>query len=173
MNMRMIELIDDHLRRHPGAEVVDVYKLLYQAANGPAHFFMYGGDRNGLEEKWHNAYSTGEMALEPVSADGQLVRAHFGELKSGGYTFQQIWDAVTFTAANFQPRPELMIGWWNDLGDLIASEILKLTISQYIELNDEFQQWGFVVKHHSRGFVREFKPAYLVVFKRLLDIHIS
>ncbi len=168
MNEKFINVLRTHIERHPCAEVVDVYKLLYQAANGPKHLLLSGLDYGELEQKWESAENTDELPLEPISVDGELVRAHFAPLREQNVRFHDIWSALLLTAESLKPRPELLIEWWRDLGDLIQAKMLNLKIEQYHRLNDEFERWGFVPKHHSQTFSEKYKPAYIVALRRFL-----
>ncbi len=168
VNARFIDLLRSHLNRYPLAEVVDIYKLLYQAANGPRHLFDCGIDFADVSRMWEDAVDVISVPLEPISVDGELVRAHLGALKKAGVAFDDVWQALVATVQTFKPRPELIVGWWRDLGDLIKSQILPLPLQQYADLDDEFQKWGFLPKHHSKAFVEAYRPAYLVVLRRYI-----
>lgn len=169
MNQRFINILCEHIEMHPLAQAVDIYKLLYQAANGPRHLLKYGIDILQLRQQWDDALLGNEPALESISADGQLVRAHFAKLRESGISFDDVWNALMLTAEGFQPQPKLLIRWWYDLGELIEAKVVKISADQYRELDDEFNLWGFVTKHHSEQFVRAYKPAYVVVLKRYIE----
>jgi len=169
MYPQMIELIKTHLQRYPLAEVVDIYKLLYQTANGPKHLVMMGIDENDFFEEWNNADAQNNPPIESLSVDGQLVRAHFGPLRRMNVSPAQVLSALYFTARSFAPNPELMIDWWKDLGELIEAGALELSLRQYAELDEDFLQFGFTAKHHSEAFVAEYKPAYFVIMRRIIE----
>lgn len=165
MNQLLIDMILAHISRHDKAEVVDIYKLLHQSANGPRHLLDYGIDLEKLNLEWNGACNFMEEPLEPISADGKLVRAHFAPLRSCNVSFDEIIDALLATAYTYIPREELLIQWWTELGDLIQSGILPLKMEQFIELDKEFQQFGFLPKHHSDAFIQAYKPAYVVILR--------
>ena len=162
MNQQLINMLLEHIRRHPHLEVVDIYKLLYQSANGPAHLLASGIDFEQLKQQWQDAQNFDEPPFERISVDGRLVRAHFAPLREMGASFDNIQNALMLTAQSFQMQPRLLVDWWHDIGDLIEIGVLPLSKLQYEILDDEFQQWGFVPKHHSKRFAREYKPAYIV-----------
>ena len=171
MNERMIEIIREHIRKHPIIELVDVYKLLFQAANGPKHILMHGVDYDEIKRQWDSAIDVGEEPLEAISADGLMVRAHFAALKKKEVPLDNVMGALMYSVDGFQPRPELMIEWWKELKNLVETRALPLETSEYLELDEEFQQWGFIVKHHSQKFSEAYKPAYLVILKRYFELY--
>jgi len=154
--------------RYPGCEVVDIYKLLYQAANGPKHFAI-DFDINESKRDWNNAISENISPLESISVDGELVRVHFGPVRENGISFDEVINIFTMSVNYFQPRPELLIDWWRELGESIKSNILPLPYSQYAILDNEFRQWGFESRHHSESFVKAYKPAYLVILRKFIQ----
>jgi len=170
MNTRFLDIVKAHIASHPLAETADVYKLLYQAANGPAHLIAHGIELAAIEQEWSRAEMNDEPPFEPISADGLLVRAHFYPLKEVGARFDDIWNALMLTAQGFQPRPELLADWWRDIGAFIQMHELPLSPQQYENLDDEFQQFGFVPMRHSEAFTKAYKPAYAVVLRRLVKI---
>ena len=169
MNEKFIDIIISHIQNHPQAEVVDIYKLLYQVANGPRHLFAAGMDFDELFRQWESAENFGEPAFEKISADGRLVRAHFAPLKKMGIPFEVVRNALIITAESYRPKPELLIEWWRELGELINIKVIPLSKAQYEALDEEFQQWGFVAKHHSEIFKKTYKPAYIVSLTELYD----
>ncbi len=167
MNQRFINVLLQHIEKHPLLEVVDIYKLLYQVANGPAHLLAHT-DIQEIKEQWENAQNFDEPPLEEISSLGNLVRAHFAPLRKMSVPFDNIENSLILTAQVFHPQPHLLIDWWREIGDLIEIGVLPLSKTQYETLDIEFQQWGFVPKHHSEIFVREYKPAYIIL---LLEIY--
>ncbi len=171
MNKLLIDIILRHISLHEKAEVVDVYKLLYQSANGPRHLLDYGIDLEKLMLEWNEASNFMEEPLEPISVDGKLVRAHFAPLRSKNVLFDEIVEALLATAYTYVPRNELMTQWWAELGDLVQSGIVPLCMEQFIELDKEFQQFGFIPKHHSSAFIQAYKPAYVVILRDAIASH--
>ena len=168
MSPQMIALIKSHIKRYPEVELVDIYKLLYQIANGPKHYAVVF-DADQYFQEWASAPAENFPPTEAISADGRLVRAHWGPLREMGMDPNALMEIFWQTVFHYQPHPEYLIHWWRDLRDLIIRGELPFPLSQYNELDAEFQQWGFVPKHHSESFVRAYNPHYFVVLKSLIE----
>ncbi len=171
MNQRMINVLNYHIQRYPALEVQDIYKLLFQAANGPRHYMERYFNLKKFHLEWQKATSImGQEPIEPVSADGLLVRCNFAGLRESNVSPNLVVNAALQTAVEFISQPANLISWWNDFRDLIASRLLNLDMEQYIKLNEEFLQWGFIVKSHSKPYRLAYSPAYLVVLRKHINI---
>ena len=168
MSPMLIDLIKSHCIKYPKSEVVDIYKLLFQAANGPRHLAL-DFDAEDFKRNWNDAVCNDFPPLESISADGELVRAHSAPLREKGLSPDDVINSFTLTAQHFEPHPELLIDWWKELGELIKSNILPFPYSQYAILDEEFKQWGFEAKHHSESFIQAYKPNYLIVLRKFID----
>ena len=174
MNKKFIDVINYHIRRYPALEVQDIYKLLYQAANGPRHYINKEFDINEFYRQWNEAkLLVGQPPLEPISSDGKLVRANFAPLRDAGVHPDDVLNAAMLSVEAYIPRPSLLIQWWRDLGDLIRNKIVNLSMREYNTLNDNFQKWGFVPLPHSETYKKIYHPAYIVILSDSLPIDFS
>ena len=168
MSPELIALIKSHIKRYPASELVDIYKLLYQIAYGPKHYAVIF-DANEYFQEWAEAPVENFPPTEPISAGGELVRAHFGPLREMGMDPNALMEIFWQTVMHYEPHPEYLINWWRNLKDMILARELPFPPAQYDELNAEFQRWGFVPKSHSESYIKAYNPHYLVVFRGFIQ----
>ncbi|RKZ34159.1 hypothetical protein DRQ33_02745 [bacterium] len=168
MGPDLLALIKAHILRYPKCELVDIYKLLYQSANGPKHFVIEF-DTNKFYQQWEKAPAAEFSPTEAISADGKLVRVHLGPLRNLHINPDAIIEILLLTAKHYRPNPRLMIKWWKDIFTLIKDGILPFHLAQYTRLDEQFQEWGFIPMHHSKQYIKEYNPHYVVILKKFLE----
>ncbi len=163
-----LNIIREHMSLYPLCEVLDIYKVLFQANMGPAHNFHSHNDDYFINEQWNIAVANTKHAIEPISPDGEIVRAHFGALREQNIQLSSVLRAFELTAEHFVPNQELLQTLWQDLGEAIREGELFLSPGQYRDLSAKIRANGFVAMHHSEAFRSAYDPAYLVVFARYI-----
>lgn len=163
-----------HLRRFPRMETRDMVKIVYQAAFGNQHFAAEPQDiRTRMETELacrrngpHSFY-----LIEPLSANTNTgwIRVNLDAwLQSGGES-NRLAEVV---AASAQRRPAgngVLLMWLHELEFFMRREAVSLRgdgIGFWIKW---FEKTDFAPIHHSKTYVKAYRPAYRVVYFPLLS----
>jgi hypothetical protein len=117
------QLLAHHFRRYPRMELVDVYKLLHQAAMGPGHAI---DDLKSVRDKLEaEVAQLGEgpddPIADPISPDGKLARVHLRPYLAAGHSARFLVDAFVQTGHSRPEAPERLEKFCACLGDLAAT----------------------------------------------------
>jgi len=140
----------------------DAYKLIHQAACGPAHAVT---SQDAAREWLENELKTltdpwPETLIDPISPDGELVRVHLGPFKALGFNSHMLLDAFIHTSLEITPNYQLLESY------LLTSLTL---IPGLKELMETQRTLGYPALHHSDQYRISYKPAYRVVLKKFLE----
>jgi hypothetical protein len=150
-------------RRHPGWEAADLYKLLHQATRGSGHAAPSAAvARERLERELQEmGPRPAETLVDPIRADGAVVRVHLRPWQAAGLDPEILLGAFLATAGAWQEAPGELeqalrsaAGWAADLGlapDAVAA------------LAERMQEEGYPLVHHSAAYRYRYRPAYRVV----------
>jgi hypothetical protein len=167
----ILDIIELHIIRHQNCELIDIYKLLFQAAMGPQHYLLNNIHKDYLLTQWNSADYIDDVLLEPIAPDGSVCRAHFAPLKNSGVLFEDVFRAFVDTAAVFCAEESKLARWWGDIQDYIALDKLPFTKLQYDRLNEGFNTGGFSAVSHSAIFNSTYRPKYVIILKEFLTIN--
>ena len=115
---RFTEIVRAQILRYPKIEIQDLYKLVYQASFGSAHFGLDSAmARDWLMKEWNDS---ADGPVEPVVdtiSDGRdvLVRVNIRSYKSHGGDMEKLLHAFVFTAKNFHGSSKTFDQYWNYL----------------------------------------------------------
>ena len=117
------QLLDQHIQRYPRMELVDVYKLLHQAAMGPGHAVDDPASaRDKLEaEVAQLGEGPDDPIADPISPDGKLARIHLRPYLAAGHSASVLANAFVQTGHSHPPAPERLEKFCACLGDLAAA----------------------------------------------------
>jgi len=163
------QLLGEHLARYPAMQVADVYKLLHQAALGPAHA-VTGADalaRLEAEAAARSGRVDGPLA-EVISPDGRLARVHLDACRAKGLPLDELARAFAQTAATYAGSPEKLAKFCGCLGDLADAGGLPFARAEVEAYMNARQAEGWPVVHHSDAYRAAYAPAYRVVDVTLL-----
>lgn len=139
----------------------DAYKLVYQAACGPAHAITDPDSaRTWLEKEvqtLHDPYP--EPIFDPISPDGSLVRVHLAPYLADGGDLETFLHAFLRTSREIVPDFEKLEGYLT--AALNTFPCLK-------SFKETLQAQGYPAVHHSEAYRTTYKPAYRVVLKHLI-----
>ena len=160
----------NHAARYPAWQSRDVYKLAHQAALGSEHAVIDRERACGwLEEELAGLSGleqipTDEPLIDPISADGSIVRVHLRPLVRLGLPAEPLLEAFLRTADRVPRRN------WNTLEEyLTAAGVLAENGQLVIDgvplaaLVEEMRLGDFPAVHHSEVYARAYHPAYRVV----------
>jgi len=164
------QLLAHHFQRYPRMELVDVYKLLHQAAMGPGHAIDDSADaRDGLEaEVAKIGKGPDDPIADPISPDGKLARIHLRPYLAAGHSASVLADAFVQTGHSYPAAPERLEKFCACLTDLAASggiPFLPDEVERYVQA---IAGQAYPVVHHSGAYRAAYHPAYRVVALDLL-----
>lgn len=164
------QLIRKHLTKYPAMQLLDVYKLLHQAALGNSHHI--DSPEQALQRLRDELNTMGEGPAEPIwepiSPDGRLVRVHLRAYGAAGLDMDSLARACTQSPETCPPAPDKLVRFCNCLGDLTDEGILPFSRQDVVACVDELAEAGYPAVHHTRTFREQYRPAYRVVDVELL-----
>ena len=159
--------IRDQFRRYPKATVQDIYKGLFQSTFGPGHMIKdEAAALSYLRVELGNCDSAADgfggtvlsRFMEPL--DGDFVRVHLGFLKAGRMTPEELIRLFVRSA-------EMAEGSVEDFAARIG--ILLKMHPEAADFCAEMAAQGWPACHHSAIFRDEYRPAYRVIHKSLIQ----
>ncbi len=158
-----------HARRYPLWQIVDVYKLAYQAVFGAEHALRdVRAARAYLEMEW-NALpvltSGTEMLAEPLRPDGSLVRLNLRPCKAQGWRVDAVFTAWLLTAERVRGSGEALRALWDEVEALAEAGELPFAPAALRAFWAEQAEAGFPAVHHSPTYRAAYAPAYRVVLR--------
>lgn len=158
--MTFIDILREHLTRHPLMQSEDIYKLLHQGCMGSEHAV---GDHEGVA-RW----MTRELAemgagpedplIDPIAPDGRIVRVHLRPFVAAGFDTPVLLEAFVQTANTFRGDTEALAAGLRDAAMLCdAGDLFTALAAQ-----------GYPAIHHSPAYERAYRPAYRVVAREFL-----
>lgn len=164
------EIILEHTSRYPLAQIEDLYKLAHQAALGNEHAVEnIDAARDWLaREIGQMEANAGEPLLDPISADGQILRIHLQPYLTTGADPEMLLDAFVQTANKF-PRSKDRL--WRYL--TITTRLAEEGAIQYLpdDLSAYFTRMkslNYPAVHHSPQYLEFYKPHYRIVARNFL-----
>jgi hypothetical protein len=164
----LLSILREHSNRYPLWTEVDLYKLLHQAELGSEHAVA---SRQAAAD-----WLDGELAqlgagpddplLDPIRADGKIVRVHLRPWHEIGLDPSILLEAFIRTASQRQGSTQHLATMLKAAG-LIAGQI-GLTAPGIAACAAEMEAAGFPAVHHSSRYEAEYRPAYRVVAASLL-----
>ncbi|MFN0038743.1 MAG: hypothetical protein ACKVP2_04450 [Burkholderiales bacterium] len=164
------QLLQQHVTRYPASQLVDIYKLLHQAALGPGHAVSDSATAlKRLKDEVSNMQGGPQDPLDDViSPDGRLARIHLRPFLAAGGDIEDLHRAFVDTAAGYAPTPGKLEKFCACLGDLAGSGNLPFEKTRVIEFFDDIARSGYPVMRHSDDYRLAYRPAYRVVAVDLL-----
>lgn len=158
------QLIGNHLSRYPAMALPDVYKLLHQAALGPAH--AVAGDAVAASLAQEMA-ALGDGPEEPladvISPDGRLARIHLRPYRRAGLDAGALARAFAETAAAYPGSVEKLEKFCGCLGDLAQAGGLPFGRAEAESYVRDLREAGWPAVRHSAAYRDACSPAYRVV----------
>lgn len=158
------QLLSQHLQRYPEMTLADIYKLLHQAALGPAHAVQGLQARSKLEsELAATPESFAEPVVDVISPDGRLARIHLREYARAGGDLETLANAFVRTASHYTGSMEKLQKFCACLGDLADAGGIPFPRTDVETFMREQASAGYPVLRHSKVFHEQYHPAYRVV----------
>jgi len=164
-----------HSNRYPRWSVVDLYKLIYQAAMGAEHaVFDEAGARQWLLDEIRNLGSGPEEPLvDIISPDDAVVRVHLRPFVRAGKNVEQLLDAFLHTAHEFLGSVQRLENYGRDAVQEATEGVFPFSADEVAAYMGRMKENGFPAVHHSPAFEAEYRPAYRVVARNFLPADIT
>jgi hypothetical protein len=159
------QLLGEHMRRYPRMDLIDVYKLLHQAAMGPGHAVTdatAARDRL-LAEVAALDHGPNDPLFDPISPDGKLARIHLRSYLAGRRSVDALLDAFLQTAKSYPASREKLEKFCGCLADLADAGGIPFSRAEVVRYFSAIAEQGYPVVRHSESYRDEYVPAYRVV----------
>lgn len=168
----LTRILEDHCRRYPRLQAVDLYKLLHQASMGSEHAISSEEDVRAWLETELATMGAGwqDPLIDPISPSGEIVRVHLGPYVQAGYDPEELLKAFLRTAREYQGSVQRLRRYWGVAEQMVAARRLPFLPVQIDELMQRMEQQGFPAIHHSQVYKRSYRPAYRVVARTFLKL---
>lgn len=163
------QLLGAHSARYPGLGLEDIYKLLHQAALGPAHAVEALAARGRLaQEAGELGAGPDEPLVDPISPDGRLARVHLRPYLAQGRDLNTLADAFAETARTWTPSIDKLAKFCGCLGDLADAGGIACARTDVVAYMNARAAEGWPAVRHSAAYRAAWRPAYRVVDVALL-----
>ena len=150
---------------YPSMQIQDVYKLIHQAALGSEHAISsLESARKWMErELVEMGEGHDEPVVDPISADGQILRVHLRPFVAQGGNPETLLDAFIRTANEYRGDVKTLKNYWN-----IAAGMGYYPAVEMSDFIQSMQAQDYPAVHHSSEYERLYRPAYRVVWRKLI-----
>lgn len=165
------DIVLAHQLRYPSAQIEDYYKLAHQAALGSEHAV----DNISAARKWlvreleTMEKSSSEPLIDPISADGQILRIHLQPYLASGADPELLLDAFVKTANHFGGSQEKLIRSLAIIDQLARFGDLELNSAKISLFIEKMKSSNFPAIHHSARYQELYQPHYRVVARQFLS----
>ena len=163
--MTFESILQNHITRYPSMQIQDVYKLIHQAALGSEHAISDPESvRNWMErELAEMGVGPDEPVVDPISEDEQIVRVHLRPFMEQGGDSYKLLDAFIRTPNEFRGDIKVLKNYLN-----IAIATQHFPSAAMDEFIESMQAQNYPAVHHSPEYERLYRPAYRVVWRKLI-----
>jgi hypothetical protein len=161
----MRAILIDQARRYPRWALEDLYKLAHQAAMGSEHAVTdEARAREWLVREFADLGSgPDEPLLDPISADGLIVRVHLRPFVRLTLDPELLLAVFVRTAREFRGSTERIEESFSEAARLAREGLLAFGVADVRSLAARMKAAGFPAVRHSAVFRAEYHPAYRVV----------
>lgn len=163
-----LEIVAWHIQIRPRMQIEDVYKLLYQSANGIGHFLTdTSAVRSYLQyEIAHLAPHDGEALVEPLRSDCTLVRVNLRPYLAGGGSAESLFRSMLITERTFKPDPDEFVRLWTQF--VRHAGAFGFSTATADAFDRRMKADGYPAVHHSMAYSESYHPAYRVLTREAL-----
>jgi len=172
-----LDQLRSHVRSHPEAQAVDLYKFLHQGVLGPGHMISDRESARGVLHReiaglqcTESPQGAGESLLEALDPDGQVLRVHLRPFLAAGGHPDSLAEAFIRSASAFDPvtGQERLVRLWRELLPGLAG--LLQDPGGLDSLDTALRDAGYPMVRHSEAYRSAYSPAYRVVLRRELPL---
>lgn len=163
---RYKEVILKHLARYPHSEIVDLFKLINQAAFGTGHLLKSrGAALLRIEEEMPFVTGKSETGVEVI--DEAVSRLHLSYLSSHGISKRTLAALFDITSRFDLGGEKKLVAYMDALAELIDEGKVAFSKSEFIEKRDAWKSGGYLAPSHSDKYRELYAPHYRVISNRL------
>ena len=164
------QILAQHAARYPRFQVQDLYKLVYQGALGSEHAVTDASQARVWLEREVDGLADGpeQPVIEPISADGQVVRVNLRPYVAKGGDLEALLKGVLRTAKEYKGTVGQLRRYWYYAKRMAEAGALGLPVNELKSFFYEMQVRGFPAEHHSQEYRSAYRPAYRVVAREFL-----
>ena len=164
-----------HPNRYPKWSIVDLYKLIYQAAMGAEHaaFDEAGARQWLLEEIRYLDSGPEEPLIDIISPDGMMVRVNLHPFVRAGKNVEQLLDAFLHTAREFHRSAQRLETYVRAAVQEAKEGVFPFSADELATYMGQMKENGFPAAHQSPVFEAEYRRAYRVVARDFLPADFS
>jgi len=163
-------ILAGQVARYPRLALVDLYKLIYQAALGSEHAIHdVAAARNWLNRELA-ALGEGqnEPILDPISPNGHIVRVHLRPYIAAGGDPVTLLNAFIRTANEYRGSQATLVRYWSYAKRLAETGELPFPPAALASFLAGAQAQQFPAMHHSPAYRETYHPAYRVIARHFL-----
>lgn len=149
-------------------QIEDVYKLLYQSANGIGHFLTDTSAVRSylLREIAHLAPYDGETVVEPLRSDSAVVRVNLRPYLACGGSAEALFGAMLMTDRSFKPDAGEFVRLWTQF--VRHAGAFGYSTAKADSFDRRMKAGGYPAVHHSTTYSESYHPAYRVLTREAL-----
>jgi hypothetical protein len=153
-------ILKNQFIRYPALQIQDLYKLLHQAALGSEH--AVPDEESAWNRLNRELAEMGDGPLEPlvdpISADGGIVRIHMRPYLAAGHDPELLLAAFIRTAKEYHGEYHLLEQFWQE-----AVHMAYFSAVLMDEFIHSMKTQNHPAIHHSSEYHRIYRPSYRVV----------
>lgn len=163
--MTLEVILRSQIARYPAMQIQDLYKLIHQATLGSEHAISSAQAAHEWLQRELAEMGTGpqEPMIDPISADGQIVRMHLRPFVEQGGDPETLLNAFMRTANEYRGDLQVLEGYWH-----AAKDIRHFPLAELDEFIESMQARKYPAVHHSAEYERLYRPAYRVVWRKFI-----
>lgn len=160
----LAQFLKEHYDNHPGMEIRDAVKFLYQSHMGPGHLIR---DEEAaflrLNEEW-DATAPDPEASAATALGNQLCRLHISKCKAIGLSAKTFFRLFILTAQTITPDPAALQAHL----DLVCS--LPFPSHEVRPFLAQYRADGCPMTRHSQHYRTLYSPAYRIVREHYVNL---
>lgn len=163
-------ILADQIARYPRLEIVDLYKLIYQAALGSEHAVHdIAAARDWLNRELATlSEGPEEPVIDPISPEGRIVRVHLRPYVATGGDPAALLNAFVHTANTYQGSRATLTRYWLYAERLAETGGLPFSPAAMASFLAGVRSQQFPALHHSPAYREAYHPAYRVIARDFL-----
>ena len=168
------QILTTNFERYPLLEVQDLYKFVYQGARGSEHAVVNPVQTlNWLEDEVENlAEGPVEPVIDPISADGRVVRVNLRPYVEEGGSLTALNTAFIQTAKEYKSEEIKLDQFWSLAERMVEEGEFGLSVRVLQSFFAKMKAQRFPAVHHSKAYKTSYNPAYRVIVLDFLTTEI-
>jgi hypothetical protein len=164
-------ILSNQIQRYPCLAIQDLYKLIFQASFGSEHAVVDRAAAGRWLERELRELAPGpeEPSIDPISADGRVVRINLRPYLMAQGNLAALLDAFVQTAREYRGTEAALHRYWHDAEYMAAAGLLPFAREALQGFFAQMQAADFPAVHHSPAYTTAYHPAYRVVLSEFLD----